>query len=172
MGFAVVNVFGIKSLTALWPLLLLYGGVALTLTARWAVTQTRPVLLAAATVVGLVSGGFVGMLSTPRPLTPRAVVSQQPWPSAVADAARRVDHQKERLARYIDENLPDIPERLHANCREFQEALAARGLLCVDVGPNAEPAPAPSREDAEGLALWKSYKDAKAHLDRLIAIAE
>ncbi len=171
MGFAFVNVFGVESFATLWPLMIIYGGVALAIAAHWALTGTRPVLLGVATVAGLVGGSLLGHLTSRDPARAVSVVQVQSWELAIAKAAERVDRHKERLARYIDLHLPNIPEVMHANCREFQDALAARGLLCVDVGPEsgANSAVNPSARDDDAVALWVAYRSAKADLNGLIA---
>ena len=165
MGFAVVNIFGVESYTALWPLLLIYVGVAMAIAAQWALSRTRTVLFAVATLTGLAGGCLLGHLTTRQP---EATASVADWDIAVAQAAGQVDLHKEHLARYIDENLPDIPEVLHANCREIEDVLASRGLLCVDVGPDTPKHAAVAPSNSRGYTLWVAYRSAKADLDRLI----
>ena len=166
MGFAVVNLFGVGSFAAFGPLLLIYIGVGAGMAARWALTSKRPILLVSATVVGLATGGWLGSLTSHQPAPP--TVAHLPWELAVAVAAEQVDLSKEDLAEYIDDNLPTIPELFHANCRELQDVLAARGLLCVDVGPdNARPND-PGPNDTRAYRLWSQYRQAKAKLDRLV----
>ena len=172
MGFAFVNVFGVESFAALWPLMLIYCAVAAALAAQWAVTRNRPILLAGATVLGLIGGSFLGHLTTnPCPAVRATMTTALDWELTVAEAADRVDRHKEILARYIDENLATIPEVMHANCREIQDALAARGLLCVDVGPDTGRNDNSIRGEGKAFALWHAYRAAKDDLDSLLSDA-
>ena len=166
MGFAVLNFFRVESLVALWPLFLIYAGVILLLAARWAFLRTRPVALALATLFGLALGGLLGRMTVDEPTV--RVAHDKPWAFAVAAAADRVDRKKEALAAYIDEHLPNIPDLLHANCREIQDALATRGLLCVDVGGDSGRTGVDDHTNPAAVSLWRSYRSAKADLDRLM----
>lgn len=167
MGFAVVNVLGFQSLNIFWPLYFIYGAVVLAVAIQASATKRRPVLLVAATTLGLCAGSFLGR-SVAGPHAADRSHDSSPLEQLVTQAAERVDQHKERLAKYIDENLPDIPEVLHANCRELQDALANRGLLCVDVGPEAPGDYEDGPGDPHGYRLWAAYEAAKADLDQLV----
>ncbi|MEL7239697.1 MAG: hypothetical protein AAGK78_12620 [Planctomycetota bacterium] len=162
MSFAAVNFFGGQGY-AFWPLALIYSGAALVLISRWAATATRPAVLAAATTFGLAIGCLLGHVTS----EPADSTLAEPLELSVALAAERVDLHRQNLAAYIDRNLPNIPEVLHANCREIQDALAERGLLCVDVEPEALDA-APAASDQRGHELWHKYRSAKDDLELLI----
>ncbi len=171
MGFAVVNIFGLESFAGLWPVLLVYGA-ALAVAARLSACKVRHALMATVGLAGLATGAVVSTFYAPtKPPAPHseAAGSIGRWKVAVTRAAERVDRRREVLADYIDENLPHIPQMLHAHCRELQDALATRGLLCIDVDPDTPRPTVSVHSDPKAVALWNAYRSAKNDLDRLVS---